>query len=78
MGLFRNLETRHLMCGDIRTCIAIEPQFWKVADQQAAARGIAWHDLANIWLEFKPADMGRARWLRVAILEMATVDKAAV
>lgn len=71
MGLFRNSETRHLVCDGIRTCIAMEPQFWQVADDRAASVGLPWHEWVTVRLDAMPAGMSRARWLRVAILAAA-------
>lgn len=69
MGLFRNSESRHLVVDGIRTCIALEPQFWKAADVQAESAGIDWKRWASNQLSSKPEEFGRASWLRVSILD---------
>ena len=45
MTLFRNLQCRALMIDGSRTSIALEPQFWTVADKLGKAQGISW----QIW-----------------------------
>lgn len=50
-----------------RTCMALEPAFWRAADGQAEAEGLSWQQWAAARM-----DMGqgqRASRLRVAILE---------
>ena len=42
MALFRNLQCRALMIDGSRTSIALEPQFWTVADKLSKAQGISW------------------------------------
>lgn len=69
MALLRNLECRHITLGDTRTCIALEPIFWKVAEQQAQAEGISWHEWTAHNLIKPDISGGRASRLRVAILE---------
>jgi predicted DNA-binding ribbon-helix-helix protein len=71
MGLFRNLERRHVGAGDGRTTIALEPEFWQAADMQAKAKGMDWRQWAAGQLEGRPDSYGRASWLRVAILKGA-------
>ncbi len=71
MALFRNTEVRHLVCDGIRTCIALEPQFWQVADDRAAKAGLPWQEWVDVWLDGMPEGMSRSRWLRVAILKAA-------
>lgn len=67
MALFRNLQCRALMINGSRTSIALEPQFWTVADNLSKAQGISWQAWASIKLT--KAQSGRASVLRVAILE---------
>ena len=69
MGLFRNLERRHVVSDEGRTTIALEPEFWKAADKQAAAQGINWQQWVAMQLEDRPESYGRASWLRVSILK---------
>lgn len=69
MALFRNLERRHVVAEAGRTTIAMEPEFWQVADQQAKAEGKGWQEWTQAQLIAKPAGYGRASWLRVAILQ---------
>lgn len=69
MALFRNLANRHLMVEGKRTCIALEPAFWRVADEQAEAEGLSWQQWAAARIDM--AQAGRASRLRVAILEAA-------
>jgi len=45
MALFRNLQCRALMIDGSRTSIALEPQFWTVADKLGKDQGISW----QIW-----------------------------
>lgn len=67
MALFRKLECRALMLNGSRTSIAIEPQFWSVAEAISKAQGISWQSWASNQL--KQVEGGRASMLRVAILE---------
>ena len=69
MALLGNsaLECRHLMADGSRTSIALEVAFWQAVERQAA--GMGWREWAEAQLRNKPADVGRARWLRVAVLE---------
>lgn len=69
MGLFRNLERRHVVSDEGRTTIALEPEFWQAADRQAEAEGKDWREWAQAQLEGKPDGYGRASWLRVALLQ---------
>jgi predicted DNA-binding ribbon-helix-helix protein len=71
MGLFRNLERRHLVSDEGRTTIALEPEFWKAADKQAKAKRMDWRQWAQVQLEGRPVSYGRASWLRVSILKGA-------
>lgn len=71
MGLFRNLERRHVVSDEGRTTIALEPEFWNAADRQAKAKGMDWRQWAAVQLIAKPSDYGRASWLRVSILKGA-------
>jgi predicted DNA-binding ribbon-helix-helix protein len=71
MALFGNLERRHIWRGENRTSIALEPQFWQAADRLAQGNCITWTEWAEEQLSGKPDDIGRASWLRVAILEAA-------
>lgn len=68
MGLFRKLELRHLVIDAKRTSIALQPEFWKVADIQAKAEGICWHEWALPKLSKVDESRSRASMLRVAIL----------
>ena len=71
MGLFRKLECRALMIDGSRTSIALEHQFWAVADKLSKAQGISWQSWASNNVT-KPDIIGsRASMLRVAILEAA-------
>lgn len=67
MVLFRNLQCRTLMINGSRTSIALEPQFWTVADKLSRARCISWQAWASNKLTRSQSD--RASVLRVAILE---------
>ena len=67
MALFRKLQCRALMINGSRTSVALEPQFWTVADKLSKAQGISLHEWARISLE--QGIGGRASILRVAILE---------
>lgn len=69
MGLFRKLECRHLVIDAQRTSIALEPEFWAVADKLSSANGIGWHEWALHRLSKVEASRGRASLLRVAILK---------
>jgi predicted DNA-binding ribbon-helix-helix protein len=69
MALFGNLECRHIGRGDNRTSIAIEPQFWLVADKVAQGYGMTWREWSAAQISKKPQRVGSANWLRVAILE---------
>lgn len=71
MALFRNLECRHLVCDEIRTSIAMEPEFWSAADRLAEAKGMSWLEWTQARLMGKPVGHGRASWLRVSILQGA-------
>jgi len=42
MALFRNLQCRALMINGSRKSIALEPQFWTVADRLSKAQNISW------------------------------------
>ena len=66
MALFRNIS-RHLVIEGKRTCIALEPAFWRVADEQADAEGLSWQEWAAARIDM--AQASRAGRLRVAILE---------
>lgn len=68
MALFRNIERRHLEAGSGRTTIALERDFWRAADNRAAAEGVSWREWTQKRLTAMPAGSGRASWLRVAIL----------
>ena len=57
------------MCDEIRTSIAMEPEFWSAADHQAEAKGVSWLEWTLAQLRIKPAGRGRASWLRVSILQ---------
>lgn len=70
MALFGNLERRHIGRGEKRTSIAIEPQFWLVADKVAQGYGMTWREWSAAQLSKKPQHIGSASWLRVAILEV--------
>ena len=72
MGLFRKMEFRHLAIEPAekkRTTIAMESEFWMAAERVAKTQGITWRDWARSALAAKPADWGRASWLRVSILK---------
>ena len=71
MALFGCLECRHIGKGESRTSIAIEPQFWQAAEKVAHGAGMNWKEWADQQLSNKPQQIGRASWLRVAILEAA-------
>ena len=66
MALFRNLQCRALMIDGNRTSIALEPQFWTVADKLGKAQRISW----QVWTAqnlIKPdIKNSRASVLRVA------------
>ena len=68
MGLFRNLECRHMVIDAKRTSIALEPEFWVAADKLSSAEGIGWHEWALHQLSKVDKSRGRASVLRVAIL----------
>ena len=68
MGLFRKLECRHMVIDAKRTSIALEPEFWVVADKKAKAEGVSWHEWALHKLSKVDESRGRASVLRVAIL----------
>ena len=53
MALFRNLQCRALMINGSRASIALEPQFWTVADNHSKAQGISWQVWATQNLIFK-------------------------
>lgn len=69
MALLGNsaLECRHLVADGIRTSIALEVAFWQAVERQAEGQG--WREWTEEQLRDKPAEIGRARWLRVAVLE---------
>ena len=69
MALLGNsaLECRHLTADGIRTSIALEIAFWQAVERQAGGTG--WREWTAAQLKAKPAQIGRARWLRVAVLE---------
>ena len=69
MALFRNLQCRALMINGSRTSIALEPQFWKVADKLSKAQGISWQVWAAKNLIKPDIKNSRASVLRFAILE---------
>ena len=69
MALFRNLQCRALMINGSRTSIALEPQFWTVADKLSKAQGISWQVWAKQNLKKPDIKNSRASVLRVAILE---------
>ena len=69
MGLFRNMECRHLVCDESRTTIALEPVFWMAIDRHAKTEGKSWKQWAADRLTGKPAETGRASWLRVQALQ---------
>lgn len=76
MALLGNsaLECRHLTVDGTRTSIALEVAFWRAAERQAGASG--WREWTAARLKAKPEQIGRARWLRVAVLEALDGDKA--
>lgn len=78
MALLGNsaLECRHLTAGGIRTSIALEVAFWQAVERQAAGSG--WREWTQERLRRKPAQIGRARWLRVAVLEALVLFRARV
>jgi hypothetical protein len=49
----------------------MEAQFRQAADRLAQGNCITWTEWAEEQLSGKPDDIGRASWLRVAILEVA-------
>ena len=51
-----------------RTSIALESEFWAVADKNAKAEGVNWHEWALHKLSKVDESRGRASVLRVAIL----------
>ena len=69
MALFRNLQCRALMIAGSRTSIALEPQFWKIADKLSKAHGISWQEWTERNLIKHNIKNNRASALRVAILE---------
>ena len=69
MGLFRNMECRHIGGGNERSTVALEPEFWREADRHAQAAGMTSREWIQAQLKSKPAEQGRASWLRVALLK---------
>lgn len=69
MALFGNLESRHIGRGEDRTTIALEPEFWLEAERHAEAAGMTCREWVQTQLQSKPAEQGRASWLRVALLK---------
>jgi predicted DNA-binding ribbon-helix-helix protein len=61
-------EARHIEIDGQRTTIAMERPFWQKTEAIAATRGVDWLDVTADLLRGKPATVGRAKWLRVAIL----------
>lgn len=77
MALLRNsaLECRHLTADGTPTTIALEKAFWRAVERQAGASG--WREWTATQLKAKPEEIGRARWLRVAVLEALDGDRTA-
>ena len=71
MALFRKLECRHMVIDAKRTSIALEPEFWAVADKLSSADGIGWKEWVLHKLSKIEKKDGRASVLRVAVLEAA-------
>lgn len=61
-------EARHIDIAGLRTTIAMEASFWSKTELLADREGIDWRDVAEQFLAGKPKNIGRAKWLRVAIL----------
>ena len=70
MGLFRNLESRHIGRGEDRTTVAMEPEFWLAVDRHAAAAGVTCREWVQAQLKNRPVGQGRASWLRVTIINL--------
>lgn len=66
MALLGNsaVECRHLLMNGNRTSIALEVAFWRLMERRGD-----WRAWALAQLQDKPEQVGRARWLRVRILE---------
>ena len=60
---------RHIDNSGKRTTLALEKAYWQLIDSQAQAAGRTWQGWASEALKGRPADVGKARWLRVKLLD---------
>lgn len=71
-------EARHVVSDGIRTTVAIESPFWDAIEAIAKEEGIGWKEWTARRLSSRPAQVGRASWLRVAVLPTLSDQVAAV
>jgi len=61
-------EARHVVSDGIRTTVAIESPFWAAIEAIAKEEGIGWKEWTARRLASRPVQIGRASWLRIAVL----------
>lgn len=75
-----SLQTRHILdAGDKRTTIALETAFWWCIESLAEVSGSTWREWMLISLQDRPAQVGRASWIRCKVadqLRVAATTKA--
>jgi len=62
------IERRHFIYDGTDTTIALDRIFWMIIDGICKWRNISWERWAIQHLNSKPANVGRARWLRNAVV----------
>jgi predicted DNA-binding ribbon-helix-helix protein len=67
LSLSAKMQTRHIYIGGKRTTIALEQAFWRELDRQAQSGGQSWQRWIAFALDGRPANIGKARWLRVRL-----------
>lgn len=63
------MQARHIHLNTKRTTIALEQAFWQEVDSRAQEVGQSWQRWTGFALEDRPASIGKARWLRVKLLD---------
>ena len=62
------MERRHFIHGEIDTTIGLDRLYWQIIDGLCRWRHISWEHWAIKHLNSKPENVGRARWLRNAVV----------
>jgi predicted DNA-binding ribbon-helix-helix protein len=67
------LETRHIESAGKKTTLALERAFWRALENRAAKVGQDWQKWTATALIDRPASIGKARWLRVHLLDKVSI-----